>query len=119
MVGDPPKNPGVVGRSLHSPRSGWEALLQVRECSGFPPGGRKVVMRPFWRSRSDQRPSRKSGTGQETLPEVQNYSGDPSGDPVLLGRPSRRSGSGWRPSRRSGTGCDTLLKVRNWSEDTP
>ena len=74
----------MVGRSFHSPGSGWESRQQVREWSGFPPVGPEVVGRP----------SRRSGSGWETLPEVRKWSeslldkrkwlGDPPGGPKAI-----------------------------------
>ena len=78
----------------------------VREWSGGPPGGLRVVGRP----------SRRSGRGLEALPKVQKalpdireWSLDPHGGPGVVGRPSRWSARptqgpgvvGW-PSQRSG-----------------
>ena len=65
---------GVVGRPSRRCGIGQEAHPEVREWSGGPPGGLRVVGRPSRRSRSGGRPSRKSGSGWEALPEVQNWS---------------------------------------------
>ena len=45
-------------------RSGREAILNVRELSGVPPGCPGVVGRPSW----------KSGSGREAFPDVQEWS---------------------------------------------
>ena len=52
---------------------GWEALLKGREAlpegrewSGVPPGGSRVVGKPYWRV---GRNSRRVGRGWESLPE--------------------------------------------------
>ena len=47
--------------------SGREALPEVREWSGVPPGYPRVVGKP----------SRMSRSGQEVLPDVQEWSGGP------------------------------------------
>ena len=57
-----------------------EALPEVREWSGSPPGCPGVVGRP----------SRKSGILQEFLPEVWVWSGGPPGSPGVVGRSSKK-----------------------------
>ena len=61
-----------------------DALTEVQEWSGGPPGGPGLV----------ERPSQRSGSGQEALPKVREWSGGPLGGPGVVGRPSQRSGSG-------------------------
>ena len=51
--------------------SGREALTDVREWSGVPPGCPGVVVRT----------TRMSRSGREVLPDVREWSGDPSGCP--------------------------------------
>ena len=96
--------------------SGQETLLDVRTCSGDPPGGPEVFGRL----------SRRSKTGREALTDVQKWLRDPPGDPEvvggspggqeLVGRPSRRSGRGPSPSWWSESVWETLPEVRKWSE---
>ena len=75
----------------HRSGSGREPFPKVREWSGGPPGGPRVVGRP---SQRFGRPSWRSGNGQEALPVVREWSGAPLGGPGVVGRPSRRSRSG-------------------------
>ena len=68
--------------------SGREALLEVLEGSGGPPGG----------PRGDELPSRWSGRGREALPEVWKALSE---SPREIMRPSRRSGRGQEALRGS------------------
>ena len=81
----------MVERPSRRSGSGWEALPEVREWSGVPPGGPGVVGRPSCRSGW---PIRTSGNGCEALPEVREWSvSPPEGpeDPGVVGSPSRWS----------------------------
>ena len=91
--------------------SGGEALSDVRELSGCPPGCPGEIGRL----------SRMSGSSREALKNVQEWSGGPPGclgGPLgcmaAYGRPSQMSASGWEPSRMSGSGREALLDVREW-----
>ena len=57
-------------------RNGREALPEVRQWSGGPPGGPAVVGRP----------SRRSGSFREALPEFREWSIGPIGCPGVVGR---------------------------------
>ena len=96
-----------------------EALLDIREWSGGPPGcpgvvesssrlfesGRETLRMsgiPTEISGSGQRPSLMSGSSREDLPDVRECSrGSPGSSEVV----------GW-PSRMSGNGREALLDVR-------
>ena len=89
-----------------------EALSDVRERSGGPPGCPGVVGRP----------SLMSGSGRvalsdvrEALLEVRKLHGGPPVCSGVVGRPSQLSGSGGRPSRMSGSCQETLPKDREVS----
>ena len=79
-----------------------EALPEVRELSGGPPGGLVVVGRPSqcsvsgWETLSE---------GRDALTEVREWSGDLPGGPGVDGKPFRRCGSG----------REALSKVWEWS----
>ena len=60
---------GVVGRPSRMSGSGREALPDVREWSGGPPGCLGVVGRT----------SRMSGSSREVLPDVREWLGGPPG----------------------------------------
>ena len=53
--------------------SGWEALPEVREWWGGPPGCPGVVGRPSWMSGSDRKLSRKSVSGRDAIPDVREW----------------------------------------------
>ena len=91
-------------------RSGWEALVDVRERLGGHPECPSVVGRPLRMSRSDRkalpgsrdssqclgvvrRPSRMSGSGREALSDEKEWSGGPPGCLGVIERPSRLSES--------------------------
>ena len=77
----------------------WEALLDVREWLGGPPGHLVVVNWPSWMSWS----------GWKALPDVHEWSGVPPGCLVVVGSPSRMSRSG----------REALVDVWEWSGDPP
>ena len=81
--------------------SGREAISDVRECSGDPPGCLGVFGMPFQGSRS----------GREDFPDVREWSGGPPGSPGVVGMQSRMSGSGKSPSRMSGSSQKALPDV--------
>ena len=99
--------------------SGWEALSDIHEWSGGPPGCSGVVGRP----------SRMSGSGLEALPDVSVWSGVHTRCLRLVGRPPRclgvvgrfswMSGSCRKAPRISGSGREALLDVREWSGGPP
>ena len=60
---------GVVGSLSRMSKSGLEALLDVWECSGGPPGCPGMVVRPF----------QMQGSGREALLDVREWSGVPPG----------------------------------------
>ena len=113
---------GSYRKASRMSESGREALLDVWEWSGGPPGCSKVVGRP----------SRKSGSGREALLDVRKLSGGVTdvqewsgGPPECLGvdgRPCRVSGCGGRTPQMSGSvreanlmsgsGRETLSEVR-------
>ena len=80
-----------VWRPSRMSGSGLEALPDVWEWSGGPPGCPVVVGKPSWMS---GRPSRMSKSGREALADVREWSGGPAVCPVVVGRPSLMSGSG-------------------------
>ena len=89
----------VVGRHSQKSGSGQEALLDLRDWSGKPPGYPGMV----------ERLSRVSGNGRKTLPYVQEWSGGPPKCPGVIGRLSRMSGS-----------CrEAILEVRVTISDVP
>ena len=61
-----------------------QALPDVRECSGGPPGHPEVVGMPYW----------MSGSGRLAIPDDLEWSGDPPGSPGVVGSPSWMSRSG-------------------------
>ena len=95
----------VNGRdTLPDVPEGWEALLDVRQLSGGPPGCAEgppncsgVVGWPF----------RMSGSGRETLPDVRECSEGPLHCPRVVGRLSQKSGRGW----------EAHTDVREWTGD--
>ena len=133
-LGGFPGCPGVVGRQFRISGSGWaasgcpcvvgstsqisgscrEALPDVRQWSGTPPGYPGVVGRPpkcqgvvggpprcsgVVGGSSGclgvvERSSHISGIGRETLPNVRERSGGPPGCPCVVGRLSQMSWSG-------------------------
>ena len=68
---------GVVGRPSRRSESGREALPEVREFSGGPPGGPGLV-----------------GSGREVLKKLLEWSRGRPGGPVVVGMPSQWSGNG-------------------------
>ena len=62
--------PGVVGRLSRMSGSGREALSEVQELSGDPPGFPGVVGKPSRMFGVVGRPSRMSGCGREYLLDV-------------------------------------------------
>ena len=56
-----------------------ESLMDVRDCSGGPPGCPGVVGRPYQLYGSGERPSRKTGSCRYFLPDVRELSGVPPG----------------------------------------
>ena len=96
--------------------SGREAIPDVREWSGGPPGCPGVVGRP----------SRMSGSGQEALPNVRAWS---RGHPECLGVvlipsrmsriTSRMSGSGQESPLMSRSGREVFPEVWEWLGDPP
>ena len=101
--------------------SGREAVTDVREWEGVPPGCARVFGRPSWMSAIGRqvhygfcylrvlrewsrrppgcpgvvgRPFRMSGSGRQVFPDVREWSGGPSGCSGLVGRPSLMSRSG-------------------------
>ena len=99
----------------------WEAILDVRQYSGGPPGcpgarpGCLGVVK---------RPSQMSGSGLDALPDVREWSRVYPECPGVVGRPSQLSVSGGRPFRSSavagsvsqmcGSGREALPDVRDW-----
>ena len=80
-------------------RIGREALPDVREWTGVPPGFLRgppgcpgVVGSP---TRMFERPSRMSGCDRKSLPNVREWLRGPPECPGVVGRLSRMSGSGW------------------------
>ena len=61
--------------------SDWEAVPDVREWSGGPPGCPGVVKSPSWMSESDRK----------AHPNVREWSGGPPGCLRVVGRPFRIS----------------------------
>ena len=57
---------------------GWEALSEVREWSGYPPGCQGVV----------ERPCQMSGSGREALKDAWGWLRGPPGCAELVGGPS-------------------------------
>ena len=74
--------------------SGREALADVREWSGCPPGCQGLVGSPSRMSGSGWEAFRMSGSGWEALPDDQEWSRAPSGCPGVFESPSRMSGRG-------------------------
>ena len=75
----------LSGRETHPEVPEWlEALPDVLEWPGDPPGCPQVVEMPSW----------MSGCGRVALPDVRRWSGGPPGCPRVVVRPSRMYGSG-------------------------
>ena len=70
----------MVGRTIWRAGNGREALADVQECSGGPPGG---LRGPAGGPGVVARPSRWAGSGRDT-----------HGGPGVVRRPSWRAGSG-------------------------
>ena len=81
----------MVGRSFHSSRSGWEALLAVREWSGGPPKGPEVAGRPSQRSGSCREPPREVWEWSGSFPQLREWLGGPPRGPGVVGWPFRMS----------------------------
>ena len=112
--------------------SGREALLEVQDGLGDPPGSPGVVGRPSRRTVSVRQATRRSGSGQEALsedwecsaghpevrewsggpPEVREWSGGPPAGPGVFSRPLGGPRVIGRPSRWSGSGQEVLLHFR-------
>ena len=82
--------------------SGRDALPNVQEWSGCPPGFQGVVGRPYW----------MSGSGREAFAVVWEWSVGPQEGREVVGRPSRMSESGRETFRVSGSGQESLPDVR-------
>ena len=91
-------------QNLSDGREWWEALTNIWEWSGGPPGCSKLVGRP----------SRMFGSGRETLPNVPEWSGVPPGCLGVVGGPYKYPGVVGRPSRMSRSGRETLPNVPEW-----
>ena len=87
--GDPPGDPGRVGRSTRRSGKGRETHPEVRDGSRNPPGGPGWVVKP----------TRRSGKGRETHPKVREGSRDPPG---VFGKKWESYPIMWRPTRTSG-----------------
>ena len=119
---------------------GWEALLDVRQLSGGPPGCAEgppscpgVVGWPFRMSVSGRETllnvweaSRMSGSGREALPDVQEAlsnvrecSKGPLGCPRVVGRLSRKFGRGWEAHTDVREWMGDPGNVREWWEALP
>ena len=71
-----------------------EALPDVQEWSGGPPGCPGVVDKPSRKSGSGREASRISGSCRQTLPDVREWSTSRHGCSGVVDKPSRMSGSG-------------------------
>ena len=104
------------------PGSGREAVKDVREWSGVPPGFLEgssgcpgvfirppvcpvVVRRPYRMSRSGWEALQDVKSGWEALRDVREWSRGPPGCLGVVGRPFWMSGSGW----------EDLLDIQEWS----
>ena len=86
-------------------RSGRDALPDVREWSGRPPGCPEVVGTPSWMSGNGRVALKDLREWSEGPTDVREWSGGPrgfagvvgrsTGCPGVLGRPSRMSWSDW------------------------
>ena len=90
-------------------RSGQDALVDVREWTGCPPGCPGVVGRPLRMSGSCRQTLLDVRELWEALQDVRECSGGSPKCPGVVGR----------PSRMSGCGREALPDVRKWSKDPP
>ena len=126
---------GSCREALLDVRSGWEALPDVRELSGDPPGCAggsprflRVVERPSWMTKNgletipDVREVHPDV--REVIPEVREWSGGPPGCPGVVEELPRylgvvRKPPGCpvvvvRPTRMSGSGREAFQYVWEW-----